>query len=335
MKRFLILLMVLIVTVGTIYSGGSTESAEGAKVLKLGSTTPSATYDHEALLYFQSRVRELSDGALDMSIHMGGTLGTTAQEYAQLREGSLDMFLTAFDTASVLRGGQDFTVTCVPYVFDDMEHYHKFVKSDLGQEMISAVEEQNGIHFLGILAPRLPRALSTTNRPVSTIADVSNLKIRVSEAQSIYEMWKAWGASPVIISGGELYSSLESGLADGQDNDVISTNSSGMGEIQDFYTELDYIQQCIVLWFSQANWNKLSDEEKGWLETAINDTYTHFESVLSDQYVEAKQSLIDEGVTFIEPDIESFKSATEDSLSIMDGTLFRKGLYDEIRALNN
>ena len=108
-----------------------------------------------------------------------------------------------------------------------------------------------------------------------------------------------------------------------------------MGEIQDYYTELDYIQQCIVLWFSLSNWDKLSDEEKGWLETALNDTYTHFEGVLGQQYEEAKQALIDEGVTFIEPDIESFKEATEASIGVMDGVLFREGLYDEIRALNN
>lgn len=335
MKKLFVLLLVFITVLGVVTAGGSAESANGVKMLKLGSTTPAATYSHEALQYFQSRVRELSGGKLDMTIHMGGTLGTTAQEYAQLREGSLDMFQTAFDTASVLRGGQDFTVTCVPYVFDDMEHYHKFAESDLGLGMIAEVEKQNGIHFLGILAPMLPRALSTTNRPVTSVADVANLKIRVSEAQSIYEMWKAWGANPVIISGGELYSSLESGLADGQDNDVVSTHSSGMGEIQDYYTELDYIQQCIVLWFSQSNWDKLSDEEKGWIETALNDTYTHFEEVLGQQYEEAKQALIDEGVTFIEPDIESFKEATEASIGVMDGVLFREGLYDEIRALNN
>lgn len=335
MKKLFVAILILVVVSSAVFAGGATESANGVKTLKLGSTTPSATYDHQALQYFQSRVQELSGGKLNISIHMGGTLGTTAQEYAQLREGSLDMFLTAFDTASVLRGGKDFTVTCVPYVFDDMEHYHKFVESELGQNMIADVESQNGLHFLGILAPRLPRALSTTSRPVASVADVANLKIRVSEAQSIYEMWKAWGANPVIISGGELYSSLESGLADGQDNDVISTHSSGMGEIQDYYTELDYIQQCIVLWFSQANWDKLTEEEKGWLETALDETYTNFEGLLGQQYEEAKQALIEEGVTFIEPDIESFKAATEASIGVMDGVLFREGLYEEIRALNN
>ena len=336
MKRAIVALLVLAMAIGLVFDGGSAETnANGVKVLKFGSTSPAGSSHHEALLYFQEKLKEVSGGKMDVSLHMGGTLGTTAQEYAQLREGSLDMFLTAFDTASVLRGGKDFTVVCVPYVFDDMDHYDKFVASDLCQSMIADVEEQNGLHFLGVLTPSLPRALSTTSVPVQSVEDVKNLKIRVSETQAIYEMWKAWGANPVIIAGGETYTALENGLADGQDNDVFATYTSGYGEIQDYYTEINYVQQSLIIWFSQKSWDKLSEEQQGWLNAAIAQTHTEYGEIMNASYESSKQAMIEEGVTFLEPDIDSFKQATAEAVKEMDGVLFREGLYDEIRALND
>ena len=335
MKKALVMLLVLVAVIGTVFAQGGGESSSDVKVLKIGSTSPAGSSHHQALQYFQEKLKEVSGGKMDSTLHMGGTLGTTAQEYAQLKEGSLDVFLTAFDTASVLKGGKDFTVVRVPYAFDDMDHYFKFVESDLCKGMIAEVEKQNGIHFMGVLTPTLPRALSTTNKPVSKVSDVSNMKIRVSETQSIYEMWKAWGANPVIISGGELYTALESGLADGQDNDVAATYTSGMGEIQKYYTELNYIQQSLVTWFSQKNWDKLTEEQQGWINQAMKETCEEFGEIMNESYATSKQALIDAGVTFVDADIQSFKDATAEAVKAMDGVLFTKGLYDQIRALNN
>lgn len=335
MKKVLVALLFLVVVVSGVFAQGGSEAGSDTIVLKIGSTSPAGTSHHQALQYFQEKLKTISGGKIDSTLHMGGTLGTTAQEYAQLKEGSLDIFLTAFDTASVLKGGKDFTVVCVPFVFDDMDHYFKFVESDLCKDMIAGVESQNGIHFMGVITPTLPRALSTSKKPVKNVADVKNLKIRVSETQSIYEMWKAWGANPVIIPGGETYTALESGLADGQDNDVFATYTSGYAEIQKYYTEINYVQQALVTWFSQKNWDKLSEEQQGWIEQAMKETCDEFGKIMDESYSSSKQALIDGGVTFIEPDLQSFKDATAEAVKTMDGVLFTKGLYDQIRALNN
>ena len=335
MRKVVLLLLVLVLTFGVVFAQGGSESTSDVKVLKIGSTSPAGSSHHQVLQYFQEKLKTVSGGKLDATLHMGGTLGTTAQEYAQLKEGSLDIFLTAFDTASVLKGGKDFTVVCVPFVFDDIDHYMKFVESDLCKSMIADVESQNGIHFMGVITPSLPRALSTTNKAVSTVEDVRNLKIRVPETQSIYEMWKAWGANPVIIAGGETYTALESGLADGQDNDVSSTYSSGYAEIQKYYTELNYVQQALVTWFSQKNWDSLTDEQKGWINQAMEETCAEYSVIMEESYATSKQALIDGGVTFVEPDLQSFKDATAEAVKSMDGVLFTSGLYDQIRALNN
>ncbi|MCF0261868.1 MAG: TRAP transporter substrate-binding protein [Sphaerochaetaceae bacterium] len=333
MKKVLVALLVLF-TMVSVFAAGSAEQS-GTKVLKLGSTSPAGSNHEEALVYFQTRLREVSGGKLDVSIHMAGALGNTAQHFAQLQEGTLDIFLCGFDTSATLREGSDFAVVCVPFAFNDMDHYQKFVESDICKNMISKVEKANGLHFFGLITPSNPRTLSTTNKPISSVADVKNMKIRVPETQAIFKMWESIGANPVIISGGELYAALQSGLADAQDNDVVASQSSGFGEVLKYFTEIDYIQQALVTWFSEITWNSLSAEEQGWLNTALAQTFEGYGQITRDGYAGAKQALIDQGVTFCDVDVESFRKAAAEAVKAMDGVLFTKGLYDQIRALAN
>ena len=334
MKKGLVLLFVFIAVVGFVFASGSTEgSSSGTKVLKLGCTSPVGSVHQTGAERFQKYLREVSGGKLDVTLHMGGALGTTAQEYAQLKTGDLDMYLTAFDTACVLADGGDFMVTCVPFIFDDFDHYLRFVNSDLCKSMIEKVEKTNGVHFLGMLFPSLPRACNTVNKPIASVEDVKGIKMRVPETQAIFEMWKAWGASPVITPGSQTYSAMESGLVDGQDNDVISTNSNNYQEITKYYTEINYIQQSLVVWYSQTLWDKLSAQEKAWIEQARDLAYKEHEEWLDGAYAEAKAKMIADGMTFVEPDIDSFQKATDEAIVAFDGVLWTKGLYNQIRAL--
>lgn len=331
MKKALVVLLVLF-TALAVFAAGTTE-ASGTKTLKLGSTSPAGSSHEKALLYFQERLQAVSGGKLDVSIHMAGALGTTAQQFAQLQEGTLDIFLCGFDTSATLREGSDFAVVCVPFAFNDMAHYEKFVNSDLCQGMIAKVEKANGLHFFGLIAPSNPRALSTTNKPVYSVADVKNMKIRVPETQAIFKVWESLGANPVIISGGELYSALQSGLADAQDNDVVASQSSGFGEVLHYWAEIDYIQQALVTWFSDITWKSLSAEEQGWLNQALAETYAGFGQIVRDGYATSKQILVEAGMTFCDVDVDSFRAAAAEAVKEMDGVLFTKGLYDQIRAL--
>ena len=322
-------------------AGTSTEAAgidgagtEAALTIKIGTTSSANGMPSRAAYYFQERLNEISGGAITCEVNIAGTLGNTAQHYAQLKNGTLDLFVTAYDTFTVLENGEDFTVCVVPYAFDDIDHFMRWTESDLYDEMIAKVEDVNGLKVLGPMGELYPRGLSTTDTPVYTVEDVENLKIRCPETKSIMEVWKAWGANPVIIAAGELYTSLDSGLCDGQENDIITTNNGAYGEIQDYYMELDYIQQCTVTVASKQMWDKLDDTQKGWIEQAVQETHEGFTEELKGEYDTAKNNMIENnGVEFIEADLDSFRNAAAEAVKSMDGELFTAGLYDQIRAL--
>lgn len=316
-------------------NSSQTDTAGDTVTLKIGTTAPPTTLVSQSAAMFGEKLAEISDGAMDIDLVSSGALGTTAQHYAQLGTGDLDIFVTAFDTETVMKDSQDFSIFVVPYAFDDCAHLRKFLETDRYAEMLEKVETANGVKYLGLVGDMLPRGLSTTNTPVKEPADLKNLKIRTPESTAIVEVWAAWGASPIQTPGSEIYSSLESGLIDGQDNDVVGCTSTPLYEVQSYYMEINYIQQANVMWMSQKTWDTLTDEQRGWVEQAIAETDAEFSTDLFDvQYEDAKKLMEENGVTFVDVDMDAFKAAAAEVVEQLDGDLFSEGLYDYIRELN-
>lgn len=303
-------------------------------VLKVGTTAPPTTLVSQSAQAFGDVLEDVSGGKMRIELVASGALGTTAQHYSQLEQGTLDVFVTAFDTATVMKDAKDFSIFVVPYAFDDIEHLRKFLESDSFHNMLQTVEGGNGVKFMGPVGNMLPRCLSTTKVPVSNPADLKNLKIRTPEAPTVTKVWSAWGANPIQTPGSEIYSSLESGIADGQDNDVVGTTSTPLYEVQKYYTELNYIQQCNIMWMSQKTWDSLSAQQQKWVEEAMKTADANFSTDLFDvQYDAAKKLMEENGMTFVEFDEEAFRKIAEETAKSFDGTEFKEGLYDEVRDL--
>ena len=333
MKRFIVSLMVLVLVGSFVFAAGASEAASETLVLKCGTTAPPQVQVSQSAALFGEKLAQVSGGKMTLDLMTSGTLGTTAQHYSQLEQGDLDLFVTAFDTETAMKDSQDFSVFVVPYAFDDTDHLKRFLATDTFKAMLDKVEKANGVKYIGLVGTLLPRALSTTNTPVRTPDDLKGLKIRTPESTAVVKVWQAWGASPIQTPGSQIYSSLESGLCDGQDNDVYGSTSTPLYEVQKYYMEINYIQQANVMWMSQKTWNKLTDQQKAWVEEAMRLADSEFTTELDALRLQAIDIMKANGVTFIEPDLDAFKAATAEVVKVFDGVLFTKGLYDYIRSI--
>lgn len=205
----------------TSASTQAVQQQDGALVLKLGVPAPAGTVQPNTAELWADKLEAVSGGKMTIEVLAGGVLGNTAAHYSQMEQGTLDFFLTGFDTATVLKEGADFSVCVVPFLFEDLDHYHKFLESDILKEMVAKVEAANGLKYMGPISDQAPRSLTTTNTPVKVPADLKNMKIRTPESPAITKMLTAWGANPMVVSGGELFQALQTGMVDGQDLSLI------------------------------------------------------------------------------------------------------------------
>lgn len=313
-------------------AGGEIEAIE----LKVGITTTETAPNYISAERFAETLKEVSGGKITLQLHGDGALGTVAQHFAQLKAGTLDIFVTGTADGEILENGKEFSILCTPFVFNNAEHYKKFLESDLFKTMMEKVESANGVKYVGETAINLPRGLNT-KKPVYSVDDVKGLKIRVSNSPIYLTSWNILGANPVTVDGSP-YMALEQGLADAQENDIAMTCQIGCAEIANYYEETEYIQQSLGLWFSQTVWDGLNETQKGWIEEALaKSCESYSQEIIDNKDATVAQAVEDYGLTVIkadEMDMDSFRQVINDNIEeIAELQGFDISLYEDIKAI--
>ena len=301
--------------------------------LKLAHVAPPTSSFQTAADRMNAHLKALSGGTMELEIVPGGALGSLVQLWAQLRAGSLDMTLIDVGAMTPMKEARIFTVVHMPYVFRDQDHWRRFVVSDVFKEMMGGVEKDIGFKYLGYLGDRPPRALTTRNTPVRAVEDIKGLKIRTPEIAAITETFKAFGANPTPIKASEIYTALQTGLVDGQENGIIDVVAAGWVEVQKYYMAIDYQQSGIGVWMSGVKWASLGDQQKGWVLEAAKragmDGLAAYERELEAAIAQAKAK----GMEFIPVDKSGFIKATQSMVAEKDGVAWPKGLAERIGAI--
>lgn len=350
MKKTLMVILVVALAVFTVFANGTEEKASTASgkgiagtvekpyIITAGTSAPANTDPNQsynvAERVMNEKLMELSGGTIGYTVVYGGALGSNTQILAQLKAGTVDAMPTGFDLATNLKNSEKFYAVAMPFVFKDDAHMDKFMESDLWAEMVEELRQSNGIVITGVFFHQPARSLNT-NRRVAHPADLKNLKIRVPESTVQMEVWKATGANPMQIPASELYTSLDSGIVDAQENDFVSSVTSLKShEVAKFFTEIDYIKQAVLMYFSDATWQKMTEEEKGWYMEALaaaNEAATAAYYSKADAARETLKAAGAEMVPFDYAEWEEF--FTKIVLDKFDGKFYPAGLYKQIQSM--
>ena len=312
----------------------SPNAATAADVmLKIAHVAPPSAAFHLNATEFGQQLKKLSNGTMDVEIVPNGALGNLIELWAQLKAGSLDIHVIDVGAILPMKEARQFFIISMPYLFRDHAHWHAYLKSDIFKEMMGKVEADAGIKFVGPLGDRPPRALSTRNRAVKTPADLAGLKIRTPEHPAITEVFAKWGATPTQVKGSELYSSLQSGLVDGQENGIDAVVQAGLTEVQKYYMPIDYMYSGVGMWMSGRKWASLSAQQQNWVVAAAAaadvKANADYKKEVAEMFAQAKSK----GMIFVEPDKDAFRKAARPMIDAKDGKAWPAGLYDKIQAL--
>ena len=158
----------------------------------------------------------------------------------------------------------------MPYMLDNREKAWKIYDGEFGKKLGALTEKEGGWKWLGWAENSL-RMFSNAKKEIKTPADMVGLKIRTQENDIHMKIVNDLGASATPIAFGELYTALQQGTVDGQENGVALTYSMGFAEIVKYMTLLPHIYDPYIVAISKESWNKLPPDLQKIFQECVND----------------------------------------------------------------
>lgn len=213
------------------------------------------------------RIEEETGGMIKFEYYPGSQLGDATSMWDQVMMGTLDV-VTAQPNVAALNF-PEFNVLVFPFAYPDMQTYFDSLKSD---DLYNYFREITGdkIVYMGVSSANY-RGMQNTVRPIRCASDLQGLKVRVQSGQIYTDIFEALGASTASISVTELYSALQQGVVNAEENPASFALSNGFHECAKYSTELNCVNSNAHNFMSTACWAKLSEEEKAIVTAAFRE----------------------------------------------------------------
>ena len=222
----------------------------------------------EAVIYMGKLVSERTNGRIGVKVFNNASLGSEKDTIEQTRFGVIDM--NRVNTAPFNNLVPQTQVLGMPFLFRSVDHMHKTIDGPIGDEILAAFEPHGliGLAFYDSGA----RSFYTTKKPIKSLADLKGQKIRVQQSDLWIAMMKAFGANATPMPFGEVYSSLETGVVDGAENNWPSYESSRHFEVAKNYTLTQHSLAPEALVISKMSWDKLSPDDQKIMRQAAKES---------------------------------------------------------------
>ena len=247
----------------TSAAAAETTAASGdQKVYKITYANTVADSNPQAVnaKFMAQRMDELSGGRLKMTVFNNNKLGAFSDCFAQMQQPSGSVQMGDVSSASITQFSDLYTPFALPFLFSSKEQsFDYFDKSDSIKDIEKQFMEKTNVRVLGYFYNDA-RALTNSKKAVSSPADMSGLKLRVMTSDVYIKTFEALGAAPVSMQFSELFSALQQGAVDGQDNGLILSMDSKFNEVQKYYTDLGHVQDTSVIFISEPFYESLPED---------------------------------------------------------------------------
>ncbi|WP_207890541.1 TRAP transporter substrate-binding protein [Rubrobacter taiwanensis] len=258
----------------------------------LSETSP----QYRSVEYFRDILEERTEGRLQVRIFPNSQVGDDLQMMNALQSGTLEMTYPSTSPATGIV--PELAVFDLPFLFPSPEAADEVLDSELGQEMLDRFDG-TGIKALAF-AENGYRQLTNSQRPVESPDDVRGLDLRVMENPIQVDIWRTLGANPTSMAFGEVFSAMEQGVVDGQENPWSTILTSNFYEVQGYGSETRHVYTPFIIMISEQFWNELPGEYQELIQEAAEKT-RDYQRIISREYDQwSKERLRDEGMEITE-----------------------------------
>jgi tripartite ATP-independent transporter DctP family solute receptor len=323
------LISLLLLSSAPLFASGAPEADSGPIVLRLGHGH-TATHSYQQGMEEANRMLgEETDGRLTIQFFPSAQLGNERQMQEQLSAGTLDLTITGlvnlYDPA--------FALFDFPFLYDNREQVKAVMYSDLMESMNDALIER-GMRIIGLMEVGFRNV--TSNIPIEQPSDLQGFNIRTPESPAQVETFRALGANPTPMSFNELYTALQQGVVDGQENPLENIYNGRLYEVQDYVNVTHHIYNFAHVLIAEQTWQRLSESDQEALSAAIRHGSLWQIDWAAENEARYEQLLRDEGMEFIYPDRDSFREAAQGayrSTFVRDLGPRGQRILDDIRAI--
>jgi tripartite ATP-independent transporter DctP family solute receptor len=303
----------LTAAIGGITAAALVANAQAAQEVSLGHTLSSTSHYAVGAQAFKETLEELSGGAFTVTEYASGALGGEREMIEGLQIGTVDVVITS--TGPLGNFVPETYVLDLPFLFESYDQARCVLDSELGDELL----EKMGQHDLVGLAwsENGFRHLTNSRREVTSPSDAEGLRVRTMENEVHQEAFRQMGARPTPMAFPELFTALQQGVVDGQENPITVIVATNFWEVQDHLSLTGHVYSPAAVLGSPLLLDGLSDEEREWFHEAARASAEATRGEVSRLEEEGVALLRDNGMTVnTEIDIGPFQQAVEPAYEI-------------------
>ncbi|RSL33965.1 TRAP transporter substrate-binding protein [Salibacterium salarium] len=287
-------------------SNGGSEEGSGSGGNEEATTIKVANYfagDHPQNVAleekFKTIVEEESGGSLEVEIYPDSQLGAEEEFYEGVRNGTIEMGIPGMIMQSSV---EKLGVPEWPFLFEDYEHVQTVLNGEIGDELTADLEETHGVKALSWSANGF--RMFSSNKTLEGMEDFDGLRLRMPNIPNYIELGDNLGAnvSPLAIS--EVFTGLEQGVIDAQDNPIATVRASAWYEVQSDILESRHMFSPNMYVINSDFWDGLSEKEQQIVAEASKESAAYEFELMEESYETDKEYLQEEGLNFTEPSDE-------------------------------
>lgn len=274
-------------------------------VLRSSDTHPPGYPTVAAVEYMGELISERTDGRIAVQVYHSAQLGEESDTIEQTQFGVIDLNRISMGPFNNLIEATK--APSMPFIFRDVAHMRAVMDGEIGQEILAEFDNHNlvGLAFYDAGA----RSMYNRQRPIESLEDMAGLRIRVIQSDLFVDMIGALGANATPMPYGEVYSSIQTGVIDGAENNWPSYESSGHYEVAGYYTLTEHLIVPEVLVMSKQSWEALSEEDQAIIREAAQDSVAHQRELWEAREATSEEHVRAAGATINEIDKAAFQEA--------------------------
>lgn len=243
-------------------------------------------------------------GTLTAKDYYDTALGDATSLVQGLQQGTIDIGLTGTSYFSGLV--PEVEVFELPFLFDNLAEARKAAQGEAADRIFEKFADK-GIIGLSLWENGF-RELSNNVRPITTPEDLKGIKMRTLPSAVQVDTWKALGALPATIDAAELYTALQQGTVNAEENPLHEIVSRKFYEVQPYITLTDHVYTPFMMGMGKKTWDRLSDGQKQVVKEAALVGRDAQRKANEEMTTQARQVLLDNGCQIVDnPDKEAFK----------------------------